>query len=33
MLPLYKILVWIDVAASILTIFLALVIFKEETSK
>jgi multicomponent Na+:H+ antiporter subunit B len=33
MLPLYNIFVGIEVAASILTIFLALVIFKEETSK
>jgi len=33
MLPLYNIFVGIEVAASILTIFLALVIFKEEISK
>jgi multicomponent Na+:H+ antiporter subunit B len=33
MLPLYNIFVGIEVAASILTIFLALVIFKEEVSK
>ncbi len=33
MLPLYNIFVGIEVAASILTIFLALVIFKEETLK
>ena len=33
MLPLYNIFVGIEVAASILTIFLALIIFKEEISK
>jgi multisubunit Na+/H+ antiporter MnhB subunit len=33
MMPLYNIFVGIEVAASILTIFLALVIFKEEISK
>ncbi|MBE3086512.1 MAG: hypothetical protein IMZ64_09880 [Bacteroidetes bacterium] len=33
MLPLYNIFVGIEVAASILTIFLALIIFKEETSE
>jgi multicomponent Na+:H+ antiporter subunit B len=33
MLPLYNIFVGIEVAASIVTIFLALVIFKEEESK
>lgn len=33
MLPLYNIFIGIEVAASILTIFLALVIFKEEISK
>ena len=33
MLPLYNIFVGIEVAASIFTIFLALVIFKEEVSK
>jgi len=33
MLPLYNIFVGIEVASSILTIFLALVIFKEETSE
>ncbi len=33
MLPLYNIFIGIEVASSILTIFLALVIFKEETSE
>ena len=33
MLPLYNIFVGIEVASSILTIFLALVIFKEEISE
>ncbi len=33
MLPLYNIFVGIEVASSILTIFLALIIFKEETSE
>ena len=33
MLPLYNIFIGIEVAASILTIFLALIIFKEEISK
>jgi multicomponent Na+:H+ antiporter subunit B len=33
MLPLYNIFVGIEVASSILTIFLALVIFKEEMSE
>jgi multisubunit Na+/H+ antiporter MnhB subunit len=33
LIPLYNIFVGIEVAASILTIFLALIIFKEEVSK